>query len=57
MFASPVGVVHESAILVDVTAVVVIGIGGWGVIDGVAVESGVCAEYNRLGPFMFTACT
>ena len=53
MFASPVGVVHESAILVDVTAVVVIGIGGWGVIDGLAVE---LAEYVPT-PLKFTACT
>ena len=50
------GVVHETAILVDVTAVVVIGIGGWGVMDGMAVEFAVCAEYGPR-PFMFIACT
>jgi hypothetical protein len=37
-------------------AVVVIGIGGWGVIDGVAVEFAVCAEYGP-GPITFTAAT
>ena len=50
------GVVHETAILVDVTAVVLIGIGGWGVMDGVAVEFEVCAEYGP-APFKFTAAT
>ena len=47
------GVVHETAILLDVMAVVVIGIGGWGVIDGVAVE---LAEYGP-APLKFTAAT
>lgn len=47
------GVVHDTAILVDVTAVVLIGIGGWGVIDGVSVE---LAEYGPV-PFKFTAAT
>lgn len=47
------GVVHETAILVDVTAVVLIGIGGWGVMDGLAVE---LAEYSPV-PFKFTAAT
>jgi hypothetical protein len=37
-------------------AVVVIGIGDWGVIDGIAVDCAVCAEYGP-APFKFIALT
>ena len=50
------GATHESPMLLDVMTGVVIELGGSGVMDGVAVETDVCAEYGP-GPFKFTAAT